>query len=379
MDTVFFKAADRYDNPRLDTAVEQILSGCGLDEMVGPGKRVLLKVNLLMKADPEEAVTTHPAVVAAVIAALKRRGVTDILIADSPSGASSLPRLNGIYDACGMTALAEDGVSLNQDLSTVPIGRDTGMLSGIDILSVVAGADVVLNIGKLKTHAMTGLTAAVKNCFGSVIGLRKSQLHYRFADKRDFCTMLCELCQVVAPSISLMDAVVGMEGDGPSGGAPRRFGFVAGSRDPFLLDRALCAALGLAVTDARTVDASVRLGLAPADIGEVPIAGDRVFLDAPLCDLKLPASRDSRDFEEVPRGVGRLVQWFMRGAAPSPVIRKKDCIGCGRCAEICPKQIITIQNGKAVIRTASCIRCFCCHEVCPARAIDIRRVFVQRG
>lgn len=378
MESVFFEAVSSYDSTRLNDAVENILSGCGLDNLVTPQSRVLLKVNLLMKAAPQKAVTTHPSVVAAVIGALKRRGVQDIVIADSPAGPSSAGRLKSVYEESGMASLAGDGVTLSYEQDTVLISDKAGRLKDIEVMSSMLSADVLINIGKLKTHAMTGLTAAVKNCLGAVAGLKKSVLHFRFAKKADFCAMLCELCAAVSPAVSIIDAVTGMEGDGPSGGIPRDFGFIAGSRDPFVLDRALCHALGLTPADAHTVGASVLLNLAPDDAAVLDIRGDRQFFDHPIGDLKMPASRDFQDFESVPRGFRVVAQWFMRSTSPYPVIRKKDCIGCGRCAEICPKSIIEIKDKKAVIQTKECMRCFCCHEVCPARAIDIKRKRTQK-
>ena len=60
-------------------------------------------------------------------------------------------------------------------------------------------------------------------------------------------------------------------------------------------------------------------------------------------------------------------------AAPRPRIRRAKCIGCGKCAEICPQKTIHLQDKKARIDPAHCIRCFCCHEMCPVKAIDVYR------
>lgn len=378
MERVFFRAVSAYDDPTLVMIVDQLLANCGIDDLVGPGKRVLLKVNLLMRSAPQKAVTTHPAVVSAVIAALQARGVTDIVIADSPAGPGSALLLRDIYSACGLTALAGGGVTLNTDLLARPVSQKPGYLSGVEVLSAVLDADVVINLCKLKTHAMMGMTGAVKNCFGTVLGIQKSQMHFRFSDPADFGAMLCELCAAIAPAISLADAVTGMEGDGPSGGTPRDFGFIAAGRDAFVLDRALCHALGFSPAIARTVAASIQMGLAPKDAGALDIDGDRQFFDAPINDLVLPASLRHQFENKLPGGIGGVARGVMRRVAPYPVVRTRDCIGCGQCAQVCPKHIITIRDKKAVIDQSLCIRCFCCHEVCPARAIDIKRLFVRR-
>ena len=62
-----------------------------------------------------------------------------------------------------------------------------------------------------------------------------------------------------------------------------------------------------------------------------------------------------------------------RSADDRTIRRRRECVGCGRCAESCPQHTIQIRKGKAVIDYKNCIRCFCCHEMCPKHVIDIRR------
>ena len=177
------------------------------------------------------------------------------------------------------------------------------------------------------------------------------------------------------PAISLVDAVVGMEGDGPSGGVPRAFGFVAASEDPFLLDRVMCHVLGLLPTDALTVDASIRMGLAPLDVSKLEVDDETGLFASPLSDLVLPRSKGVSFLERIPHIFKFTRPVFERLFAAKPVIKADSCIGCGRCEEACPRRAIAIKDGKAVIDRKECILCFCCHEVCPQRAIDIKKRF----
>ncbi len=370
MAAVLVRAVDGYDSPTLREAVEEILTACEIEKQLKPETTVVLKVNLLTEAAPERAVTTHPAVVAAVIDALKQRGVRNIVIADSPSGDPSSARMRKLYRISGMADLVQDGVTLNENTTSgrVLLPFNMGMM---ELMEVFTKAPVLINLAKLKTHALAGLTLSVKNLFGAVPGLTKAKQHVLYTDADKFGEMLCGLAAVLKPAVSIVDGVLGMEGDGPMGGTPRAFGLLAGSTDPFCLDRALCHMVGFDERSAISVAASIRLGLAPASAADIAVTGDRTWVEQPLTDLLYPASINSKLIRMAPALASTLFSRILRWNEPRPVIQN-NCIGCGRCAEICPKQIITVQDKRAKIHPHDCIRCFCCHEVCPAQAIAIK-------
>lgn len=376
---VFLKLATSYDQDVVDASVEYILHNCSLDERVSSESRVVLKVNLLMKSSPDSAVTTHPAVVRAVIKSLQARNVNNIVIADSPGGLFSVSRLNSVYQGCGMTALVQEleGVTLNQDLSAVTVHADSTANPTFEVLKAVTDADLVIGIGKLKTHALTGVTGAVKNYFGVVPGLIKPEYHFRYPEKQDFGNMLVDLYECLHPDISLLDAIIGMEGNGPSGGSPRQFGFVIGGRNAHYVDRVACYLLGLDPSYSLTTQTAIERGLVPEDLEDITIKGDFTMLANPLRNVVLPDSLDTNFAGRAPSFLRPATSALMRRLSPAPVIRKKDCIGCSLCAETCAADAITI-NKKAFIKDKKCIRCFCCHEVCPARAIDIKRNVIFR-
>ncbi|MEA5050617.1 MAG: DUF362 domain-containing protein [Oscillospiraceae bacterium] len=379
MNEVYLKKVAGYeDGAALRAAVAFIFDGCMFPRAKTGAEKVVVKVNLLRRAAPAEAVTTHPAVVAAVIAALKERGYGDVTVADCPSGPFTAARMKAIYETCGMTALEGDGVRLNYDFESVVKKPPRGGARGFEILKIIADADAVVNVGKLKTHALTGMTGAVKNLFGVVPGLTKTQLHFEYPRCADFCDMLCELAQTAAPALSILDAVVGMEGDGPSAGVPRAFGFVAGSCSPFDLDAAAARALGLGIRDAATVYAAGEKWLGPDDLTDASVFGDRDVVEYPLDDLKLPATRGRDVRAVVPGFLKGLPQRLFTRMAPRPAVDAKKCVGCGECARACPQKAIDIAGGRAHIRRQDCIRCFCCHEVCPQKAVVIRRSLLFR-
>lgn len=341
-----------------------------VDKSVKPGMRVVLKPNLVMKRAPEQATTTHPMVVRCVAEQLRALGAGEIILAESPGGPYTHSALEGIYRACGMEQAAnEAGIRLNDDLEAVDVpSRRGARCQGFRLLRPIVQADLVFNLPKLKTHCMTTLSGGAKNLFGCIPGLQKPELHYRFPEEEAFCEMLVELAETVAPAFTLIDAVESMEGDGPSGGQPRHTGFLAGSCSPFALDAALCALLKL--PEVKMVSVARRWGLAPAE-GELRLCGDRI---TPPENFVLPRSKSLDFLDRLPAPLRPAVRRAAVALAnPRPAIDRSRCIGCGKCAESCPAQIISVQGQKAAIGKKGCIHCYCCQEMCPVKAIDIRR------
>lgn len=373
MNRVSILAAGDYIPQLLDEAVENHFKLLELDKLVRAGMRVVLKPNLLMKRAPEEATTTHPALVAAVARALKRRGVTDITLADSPGGLYTAGTLNAVYRVSGMSEMASrEGVRLNTDTGWAETPAAGKRVNSFRILRPVREADLVINLCKLKTHCMTGLSGAVKNLFGCIPGLQKPEFHYRFQKPDDFCDMLVDLCETVCPAITFVDAIVAMEGDGPSGGTPLRTGLTLCATNPYDLDVVLCALIHMPEERAYTVRASRARGLA-ARLEDIELAGDAALMNS-IPKFRLPASKTLNFNNRLPKWAQSAANRFTESfVVPRPVIREKECIGCGKCAESCPAKTIVLAGGKAVIHYEACIKCFCCHEMCPVKAISVRR------
>lgn len=370
METVSAVRTPDYRRETMDQAVERHFSLLDLSRLLKPGMKVTLKPNLLMRRTPEEATTTHPALVGAIARALKKRGITQITLADSPGGPYTRPQLSGIYQTCGMTEMAkEEGITLNLETGhgerEFPQGT---MCHSFSLIDPVLEADLVINICKLKTHCMTTLSGGVKNLFGCIPGLMKPELHCRFPHREDFCRMLVDLCQTVSPAITFCDAVISMEGDGPSGGTPISTGYTFCSASPYALDEALCRFGGFPPQQVETVKIARQAGL--CDPARVQLIGD---VPSPV-QLKMPRSKSVDFTGHVPALLRKPAKYLLEQASPRPVITKKDCIGCGKCAQSCPAHTISIRENKAAIDYSHCIRCFCCHEMCPAKAIRIKRL-----
>ena len=374
---VYFAAAANYDQQTVDAAVERLFCQLPAAQALGD-KRVLLKPNLLAKHTPERAVTTHPAMVRAVIRAVRRRGAASITVADSPGGVYNPGILRSIYKVSGLTDVCrEEGAALYTDCKSREVPAKGQVVKQFTLLEPVLDCDVIINLPKLKTHMMTGLSAATKNLFGCIPGLQKAEWHMRFPDKERFGGMLVDLLCTVKPGFAILDGILAQEGDGPAGGTPRMVGLVAAAEDHLQMDLALCRMLGIRPKDVPYLNAAISRGLCPEQFDPACAKGEGE-LCRPIPGYRLPSSWGSVDFaDKAPRAVRWAVPAVERLLAPRPVINKSRCIGCGKCAEICPQHTITVQ-GKAHIHAARCIRCFCCHEMCPVKAIDTRRSFLLK-
>lgn len=361
----------RYGREEAVAAVRRHFAALGVKEQVGPATRALIKPNLLMKRAPEGATTTHPNLVYAAVVCLQELGVREIVIADSPGGPYTESALRGIYRACGMEEVARDtGARLNFDLGEGERENPAGVKAKkFAVIAPICRADFIVDVAKCKTHCMTTLSGGVKNLFGSIPGLQKPRMHYRFPETEDFSQMLLDLCGAVRPDLVLVDAVECMEGDGPSSGVKKQVGLTLCGRSPYAVDECLCRLMGFSPEQVATVRLARARGLFG---GEVALTGDEDALQNR--HFQRPRSSTVDFMAGVPAPLRRPARWVMRTLfTPRPLIDTAACVGCGKCAESCPPQTIVLEGGKARIRRERCIRCYCCHEMCPVGAIRVSK------
>ncbi len=356
-----------YDQNEIIASVKEHFDNFGgIEKFIKEGDNVFIKINMLMGRAPEAVTTTHPALVYAVAKLAKEAG-GNVVIGDSPGGLYTKAILERSYRICGIDEVAKKaGVALNVDTGATPKSYMEGQIcKNFRLIDPWHKADCYISLCKLKTHAMTGYTGAVKNNFGLIPGLEKPEFHSRYPDLTDFCTMLVDLCRLSSPDFTIMDAVIGMEGDGPSGGTPRAIGLLGASTDPFALDKVMVSAIGFEEAEAKTLLRSIEMGECQ---GEVEIVGDAVSF--PYVENYKRASSHDITFT---RGLPKFLRVPLeKMARPKPVIIKDKCIGCGECARSCPVKTIDIVDKKAVIHEEKCIKCFCCQEMCEVRAIKIK-------
>lgn len=377
MEKVSLIACENYEYNKVKKAIdESFINLGGIDKFIKAGDKVLLKINLLMKKKPEEATTTHPVFVEALIRAIQEAGGI-VTIADSPGGLYNERVLKSIYSFCGIADVAKrTGAILNYDTSFEELAYPEGeLIKSFPIIRPVLDADIVITVPKLKTHGMTLYTGAVKNLFGTIPGTYKAEYHFRMQDKKDFCNMLVDLCQLVKPQLTFMDAIIGMEGNGPSGGSPRKIAAVLAGENPYAVDLIAASIIGIKPDEVYTIANSIRRGLCPPKISNIIIEGDALE-DFKISDYKLPDSKSVDFLEGWPKFIQkRLNRWL----SPKPVFIHELCIGCRDCEKNCPPKVIQMVDNKPYVNLNECIKCFCCQELCPKKAVEIKRAkWVER-
>ena len=375
MTDVAIVACKSYEETEIRTALEDVLAPFGGLEWVKPGMCIVIKANLVSMMKPDAAATTHPALLCELVRMLTERGAHTV-IGDSPGGLYNAVFLNRIYNATGMRDVQAAGAELNMDFSQKEAEFPDAMVAKSFVYTAYLDrADAIIDFCKLKTHGMMGMSAAAKNMFGIIPGTFKPEYHFRYPDHRDFAKMLVDLNTFLAPKVRLCiaDAVVGMEGNGPTQGTPRPIGALLASVNPHALDLVCAHIIGLRTTDVPTLEVAVDAGMIPSDIRELSIVGNPD--EFVITDYKNIHVRRSLQFE----GGGKFAAMFVRSALrASPVPKKKACIGCKKCAEICPAKAIVMKNGLPVIDKKKCITCFCCQEFCPKGAMKVHRPLIAR-
>jgi len=368
-ETVSLVQCVEYDRKRTFAAVKRAIDLLGgMDAFIKPGQKVLLKPNLLKASPPEAAVTTHPEVLRSVIR-LVRSARADAIAGDSPG----LGELRRVAEKSGILAvLDEEDVPLVELNETVTI-RSSGRFQRFEVARIAREVDAIINLPKLKTHGMTVLTGAVKNLFGCIPGKRKVQWHFNTGvDHGAFALMLVELAAVLKPSLTIMDAIVGMEGNGPGSGEPRTIGAVLAGVDPVALDVVAGALVGVAPVNLPVIAAAAKARIGASSLNEVRIVGDPLASVA-VADFRLPP-REHTEWT--------LPEWARRqlkdALTTRPIIDQHSCIRCGICQNDCPQQAISSSSRGLSIDYRRCIRCFCCQEFCPQGAITVGKGWALR-
>lgn len=275
-----------YQRTEVEKALETLLAPAGgMAAFVSPGQKVLLKPNMLAGKEPDLAVTTHPEIVRAVIRMVQKAG-GKVAVGDSPGIGSPLQ----VAKRCGILAVIEEtGAEFAPFSESVHVRPQGSTFHQLEIARDILDADVIINLPKLKTHQMMGLTCGVKNLFGAVVGMRKPRLHLQAgADKAFFALMLLELAEHIAPTLTIADAVTAMEGDGPGSGDPIQMGALLASRSPLALDTVACELVDMRQQDVWTQQVAAASHRQDSQLSQIELSG------TPLEELRCPSFRPAK-------------------------------------------------------------------------------------
>ncbi len=357
-------------------ALETVLSGIGGLDFISRGKRVVIKANLVSAMKPHEAATTHPILLCALCDMLIERGA-EVVIGDSPGGLYNGVFVGRVYNATGMHETEKHGATLNRDFSELKADFPEGkVLHSFVYTGYLKNADVIINFCKLKSHGMMGMSCAAKNMFGAIPGVIKPEYHFRFPSYDDFADMIVDLDEYFRPELSIADAVIGMEGNGPTAGTPREMGFILASRSPHTIDMLAADMLGFAREELPILNAAYRRGLVPETVDELNIIGS--YKGLRVENFERVVERRSLEFSGNGKSPVKRLFAKIAGAVlrTRPKLKSELCVGCGVCRDICPAKAIVIKKKKAKIDRKKCIRCFCCQEFCPKSALKVKRTFI---
>ena len=370
-----------YEENEIRRALAAALDEIGGLDFVTPGMKIAIKANLISFMKPEKAATTHPALLTELTRMLVERGA-EVVVGDSPGGLYNSAFLHKVYSATGVYAVETVGGKLNENFeSSEARFPEAKQAKSFVYTSYLDDADAIINVSKLKSHGMMGMSCAVKNLFGTIPGTIKPEYHYRFPNHADFADMLVDLNEYFSKKVKLCvcDAVVGMEGNGPTAGNPRKIGAVLASKSPYLLDLTAAELISLTKDNVPTLEAAFLRGLAPAKADLIKKSdGYERFI---LSDYDNIMTHSSIEFKGASKGKiigvlrGEILGKLLRS---KPKTKKDECVGCGVCKNICPNKAITIENGIAKIDRKKCIRCFCCQEFCPKGAMKVKRTLIAK-
>ena len=367
---------DSYNENEVYSAISQALEVIGGLDNIKQGTKVAIKANLVTFMKPDRAATTHPVMLCQLVKMLKQRGA-EVVIGDSPGGIYTAAFVGRVYAATGMNEVVKVGASLNDDYSQAEATfEDAKIAKQFTYTAFLDKADVIINFCKLKSHGMMGMSAAVKNMFGTIPGTIKPEYHFKYPDQMDFANMLVDLNEYFKPCLNIVDGVIGMEGNGPTQGNPRKIGVVLASKSPYLIDRVCTHIIGMNADEVPTVKASVERNLCPENLNDIKIFGDVNIFVVPDFDI-IKVSKNLQFYGNSAFGKlrGKL---FEACLSSKPVLKSSQCVGCNECGKICPAKAITMVKGKAKIERDKCIKCFCCQEFCPKGAMKVGRTLIAK-
>lgn len=328
------------------------------------GKSFLIKPNMINSKKSDEGVTTDPRIVHSIVEFLKNFGCK-VFVGDSPGNAYP-GRAREVFEATGMLEVIKGSGAEFIEFERFPPRRIN--LNGKILNSIAIATPIfenrIINVPKLKTHVQTLMTGAIKNLsMGCIPGSGKTLVHRIGTSSEKMAMAIIDIYSAIKSMVSLniMDAVVCMEGDGPTNGTPIRLNKILASTDALALDMIAFKMAGLNPLKVPYINEAVKRNMGPRGLNDISVVGD----DFEIVKFKTPST--------FTRNMYSLLSYFAPITAHSVYIDCEKCTGCGNCANSCPTKAISIKK-KALIDKSKCMKCYVCHEVCEYGAIVLKRM-----
>lgn len=175
-----------------------------------------------------------------------------------------------------------------------------------------------------------------------------------------------DLYSIVRPGLFIMDAGLGMEGDGPTSGRPRLLGYLFAAVDGVAMDASVMSLLDSGKRRVLTTEVAERRGLGVRDPTRIDRRGP-AFPNGAIADFKMPTNAYLRF---VPSFLVRTLELYLW---VRPAIDHLSCTGCNICMINCPQGVIFEKDGRLEFDYDNCIRCMCCHELCPHGSVFLQK------
>lgn len=325
------------------------------------GKRVLIKPNVLRLSAAEEHIVTHPALLRAVVEAVERRSPEVIVVGDNP-GLFSYGDNENSFEKTGLMDAAK-GHYRNLGDTTHKVAFHPEFMPQVGISKEIRDADILISLPKFKTHGLTIMTGAIKNSYGFLPGAQKARLHRIAGTPERFHEVIVEVFRLRVPDLFIMDAVVGMQGNGPASPDLREIGLVLAADNAVALDGVVARMMGLDPGRLRFLQKAKAMGLGEFDLQLVDLIGEMRILP----DFKLPPLGG-----EAIVGNPTLQQLMQTKTQVRPRADPDLCSACGDCVQHCPVAALTMEDSLPMADPEICITCFCCQEICPEKAMTLR-------
>lgn len=343
---------DKYDPANVGRALAQTLGH--LNVPFQSGTRVLIKPNLMSPVKPERAITTHPVVLEELCKILKAAGV-EILI-----GESAFYNTDQAFGVCDIGRLARYARLINFESEPKRLISLGGKVGEVPLPEILFRVDGMINVAKMKTHGLTGVTLCVKNLYGCIPGAVKQQYHKVLPDPRGFSRFLLRLEREIRPQWNLIDGIVGLEGEGPgTSGLPTPSGLIIAGNSAPAVD---IVASGMMGFNPREIYTNRYSGIRRSEIEVVGEGADS------LRSFKKPLSANFPYLIYFTRFLPQLKIAF----------DTERCVRCGLCGDKCPAGAIAF-HPEPQCDHQRCIRCYCCLEICPQSAVSLREHWIRRG
>lgn len=325
------------------------------------GKKVLIKPNVLRSSEANEGIVTHPAVLLSVVEKVEEMGPSSIVVGDNP-GLFNYGANEESFKKTGLMDAAK-GYYQNIGNESKKVGFNPEFMPMISLSKAVFDADIIISLPKFKTHGLTVITGAIKNSYGFLPGAQKAKLHKMAGSPERFHEMVVEVFRLRVPDLFIVDAVVGMEGNGPASPDLRDIGLILASDNAVAIDSVIAGMMGLKPDRLRFLQKAKEFGLGENDLDEIEIIGKLKKLH----EFKIPplggeAVMDNEAIQEMIHSRTLLL----------PQVAPELCTACETCVDQCPVSALSMNGNIPQVDDDTCIKCFCCQEICPEKAITLR-------